>query len=670
MSTRRKGNFVKEVATLGDVALNIGLLAHVDAGKTTVTERFLCLSGQTRTAGSVDEGTTHTDFLSVERERGISVRSAVTALSWQGQDINLIDTPGHVDFAAEVERSLAVLDAAILIVSAAEGVQAQTELLWQALKATKTPTFFFLNKIDRPGVGTEQVMDEITRRFTPHILRLTTHTGEGGRDCNVALRRFSDPDFAEEVAAACGEFDEVLAEQYLLGETLSESELKQAIRTAVVEGNVCPVLCGSALADTGIDLLLTALTDYASPSGNDPEGADLSGIVFKIQQDKQMGKLSFVRLFGGELHNRDTVLLPGGEHKITQIRRCHADRFTDVGVAKRGDVAAVCGLSSAKVGDILGRKSEKLKEYALSVPLLKVRVLHSPDVSVATVLTAFRELAEEDPKLDVCYNEDEKEIDISITGTVQLEILMVLCKERYNLNVTFSPPTVIYKETPLSHGFGYDAYTMPKPCWAVIKFEIEPAPRGSGVTYKSIVPNGKILYRYQNHIAACLPDALKQGAYNWEVTDLNITLVDGGSHHIHTHPLDFFLCTPLALMDGLLHTGTGLMEPINRIRVVAPEEYAGRIIGDMVAMRGVYDSPVIADGRITLEADVPVAESLDYSVRLASATGGKARLSSRFLQYDLCPPGVGQPAKRRGPDPRDRAKWILYHRNAMRDSDK
>lgn len=656
--------------SVSTTALNIGLLAHVDAGKTTVTEKFLCLSGQTRTAGSVDEGTTRTDFLSVERERGISVRSAVTALSWKGRDINLIDTPGHVDFAAEVERSLVVLDTAVLIVSAAEGIQAQTELLWQALSATATPTFFFLNKIDRPGVGTAAVLDELHRRFTPHLLLLTEHTGEGSRDCTVSLRSFDDPAFAEEVAAACGEFDDDLAEAYLLGETLTADRLQAALAACVAKGQVCPVLCGSALTDTGVDLLLDALTSYASPVRNDPEEADLSGVVFKIEHDKTMGKVSFVRLYGGELRNRDTILLPGGEHKITQIRRCHADRFTDVGVAKRGDVAAICGLSSAKVGDVLGRKSDLLKEYALSVPLLKVRVQHSDQLSVASVLTSFRELAEEDPKLDVCYNEDEKEIDISITGTVQLEILTALCKERYGFDVTFSPPTVIYKETPLSHGFGFDAYTMPKPCWAVIKFEIEPGPRGSGLVYKSVVPNGKILYRYQNHIATCLPDALKQGVYNWEVTDLKVTLVDGGSHHIHTHPLDFFLCTPLALIDGLQNTGTGLMEPINRIRVVAPEEFAGRIIGDMVAMRGQYDSPVIADGRITLEAEVPVAESLDYSVRLAAATGGKARLSSRFLRYDLCPPGVGQPTKRRGPDPRDRAKWILYHRNAMRDSEK
>lgn len=635
-------------------ALNIGLLAHVDAGKTTVTEKFLCLAGQTRRAGSVDDGTTHTDFLSVERERGISVRAAVTGVDYHGHIVNLIDTPGHVDFAAEVERSLSVLDAAVLIVSAAEGIQAQTELLWQALRAVNVPTFFFLNKIDRPGVGSEGVLRELRERFSPHLAVLTSHTGEGSRDLTVTYAPFS-----EEVVAACADFDDALAEKYLGNEEISEAELRQSLRERVKACEVFPVLCGSALCDAGVSFLLDALCDFASPRNN--ESDELSGVVFKIEHDKAMGKVSFVRLFGGELHNRDTV----GEQKITQIRRPFADKFTDVGVMKRGDVAAVCGLSDAKVGDILGSKSELLQSYALSVPLLTVRVLHGDDIPVGTVLTAFRELSEEDPKLAVTYNEDEKEIDISITGTVQLEILTSLVKERYGIDVSFSPPTVIYKETPLSHGFGYDAYTMPKPCWAVIKFEIEPAPRGSGLTYKSVVPNGKILYRYQNHIETCLPEALKQGVYNWEVTDLKVTLVDGGSHHIHTHPLDFFLCTPLALMDGLLHTGTGLMEPLHRVRIAAPEEYAGRLLGDMIAMRGVYDSPVISNGRVLLEADLPVAESLDYPVKLAAATSGKAQMSAKFIGYELCPPGVGQATKRRGVDPRDRAKWILAHRGAI-----
>jgi len=637
-------------------AVNIGLLAHVDAGKTTVTEKLLCLAGQTRRAGSVDEGTTHTDFLQVERERGISVRAAVTGLTWRGQSVNLIDTPGHVDFAAEVERSLSVLDAAVLIVSAAEGVQAQTELLWQALRAVKVPTFFFINKIDRPGVGSEGVLCDLRARFSPHLLPLSSHTGEGSRTLTV-----SPLPLDETVIQAVADFDDYLAEKYLGGEEISAEELQSSLRERVKNGELFPVLCGSALCDAGVDLLLDTLVTFASPRNNENDA--LSGVVFKIEHDKAMGKVSFVRLFGGELKNRDAV----GEQKITQIRRPFADKFTDVGVMTCGDVAAVCGLSNAKVGDILGEKSELLRDYALSVPLLTVRVLHAADIPVGTVLSAFRELAEEDPKLNVTYNEDEKEIDISITGTVQLEILTSLVKERYGFAVTFSSPTVIYKETPLSHGFGFDAYTMPKPCWAVIKFEIEPAERGSGLHYHSVVPDGKILYRYQNHIETCLPEALKQGVYNWEVTDLKVTLVDGGSHHIHTHPLDFFLCTPLALMDGLLHTGTGLLEPLQRVKIAAPEEFAGRILGDIIAMRGVYDSPVIANGRFILEADLPVAESLDYSVRLAAATGGKAQMSARFLRYELCPPGVGQPTKRRGVDPRDRAKWILSHRGAYRE---
>ena len=647
--------------------LNIGLLAHVDAGKTTLTEKLLLLSGQTRKAGSVDDGTTHTDFLSVERERGISVKSAVTSIEYKGRRINIIDTPGHVDFAAEVERSLCVLDLAVLIISAAEGIQAQTEILFNALKATKTNIVIFINKTDRPGVGVDAVLNAIRTDFDKNVLLMTEVSGEGSRETSVKLKPFTGV-FANEITALCGEFDDSLAEKYITGEDISESELKASLATSVNAGKIIPVFCGSAQNDVGVNELLDFIAEYMRPVRN-LEGDALSGVIFKLEHDKSMGKISYVRLFSGELKNRDSIILPHGENKITQIRRPFADKYTDVGILTKGDVAAVCGLSNAKVGDIIGERNGLLRDYALSVPLLRVRVLHGDNVSVSQVLTAFRELSEEDPKLDCEYNEDEKEIDISITGMIQLEILSSLVRERYGFDVTFSEPTVIYKETPSSHGFGYDAYTMPKPCWAVIKFEIEPLPRGSGLQYSSIVPNGKILYRYQRHIETCLPEALKQGVYNWEVVDLKVTLVDGGSHHIHTHPLDFFLCTPLALIDGLQNTGTTLLEPVNTLRITAPEEYAGRIIGDMVAMRGVYDSPVIKNGSITLESHVPLSESMDYAVRLAMATSGKAVMSSRFYQYDICPEGLGKATKRRGVDPRDRAKWILYHRNAMRDAD-
>jgi ribosomal protection tetracycline resistance protein len=297
---------------------------------------------------------------------------------------------------------------------------------------------------------------------------------------------------------------------------------------------------------------------------------------------------------------------------------------------------------------------------------MKVQVIPGRQEDLYPAITAFEELSAEDPQLNMEYYPDEKEIDISITGTIQLEILSAVVKERYGLEVSFSPPTVIYQETPSKSGNGYEAYTMPKPCWAVISLDIEPGERGSGLEYHSVVPNDRIFYRYQHHIEISVPRALKQGLYNWEVTDLKVVLVGGGHHTVHTHPMDFFLATPMAVMNGLKNTGTTLLEPMIMMRITAPEEFTGKVIGDMISMRGAYEAPSISGGMFTLEAKVPVATSLEYAIRLASMTAGRGILSTRFAGYEECPLELGKTAKRRGVNPLDREKWILTQRSAMK----
>ena len=650
--------------------VNIGLVAHVDAGKTTLTEQLLLRAGVLRQAGAVDSGTTRTDTMAVERERGISVKAASVSLVHDGVRLNVIDTPGHVDFAAEVERALSVLDTAVIVISAVEGVQAQTELLYEALRATHTNVVFFINKIDRTGSNTAAVVEQIKEKFTTRLLPFNRVEHEGDREAAVS----PIPLTADSMQEAAAEGDEALLERYLGGEALSAEEVKAALATVIAGGEVCPLLFGSSLYGLGTEQLLNLLTTFGQPIKNDREHPDtLSGVVYRITHDKAMGRVAHVRLFGGTLRNRDSVKLtpagglPADEEvempKITQIRRYDGERFTDTGEATCGDVVALCGLANARVSDILGEVSERL-HYPLSVPLLQVQVLPpTPEV-----LVAFRELAAEDPHLNVEYNQEEKEITIHITGTVQLEILRAVVRERYGLEVQFSPPSVIYKETPLKVGYGHEAYTMPKPCWAVIDLKIEPLARGAGYRFESVVQPKYIQYKYQTHIETELPRALKQGIYNWEVTDLKVTLVGGGDHVQHTHPLDFFLATPLALIHGLEDTGTTLLEPMQQWRISADEALVGRVIGDIIAMRGSYDSPVITNGQFIMEARVPVASSMDYAVRFASLTSGRGMLSVRFDGYEPCPLELGAVAKRRGCDPRDRAKWILTHRGAMQES--
>ena len=644
--------------------ITIGVVAHVDAGKTTLTEQLLYRAGVLRQAGSVDQGTAQTDFLEVERSRGISVKASSARLQRGNMQVNIIDTPGHVDFASEVERALSVLDAAVLVVSAADGIEAQTELLWEALQATGTNTLFFQNKLDRAGSDTAGLLSELREKFTPHILPLVRCTGEGSRDCAVALRSLSEPDFYNEVLEMVAGLDDRIMEKYINDTPVEREELAAALGELIREGKVCPALSGSAFFGVGVEELLQVLEDCVEPVRDDPEDK-LSGVVYRVTHDKTMGRVAHVRMFGGCIQNRDTVRLSSGEEgKVSQIRRYFGSRFTDVGEARRGDVAALCGLQNARVGDIIGEAAH-LAGYELSVPLLKVRALPEKPEELYPLMTALTELAAEDPKLDMEFIPEEQEIDIHITGAIQLEILEALLKNRYHLGVTFSSPTVIYKETPLRAGRGFTAYTMPKPCWAVIDLHIEPGPRGSGLQYHSQVPNNQIFYRYQNHIETAVPRALKQGLYNWEVTDLKVTLVGGEHHTVHTHPLDFFLATPMAVMNGLVNTGTTLLEPMQAVRISAPEEYVGKVIGDMIAMRGAFDSPVISGGRFVMEARVPAATFMDYTVRLASLTSGRGMISTRFAGYEPCPLELGAVAKRRGVNPLDREKWILTQRSAM-----
>lgn len=649
--------------------VNLGIVAHVDAGKTTLTEQLLYCGGATREAGSVDNGTARTDYLTVERERGISVTSSVASVERGGVRLNFIDTPGHVDFAAEVERSLRVLDAAVLVISAVEGVQSQTEILWEALRQTGTNVVLFLNKLDRVGSDTQAVLRTIREKFTPHLLCFTEASGEGERGCTVRLRSLDDPAFADEAAEAVAEFDDGVMERYLASEAIPAGELEAAVREQVNAGKLVPVLMGSAAQGVGVEELLDFLAETVRPVRN-REDDKLSAVVYKITHDKTMGRIAHVRLFGGVIKNRDSVLLPSAEEpqKITQIRRYNGGRFTDVGEVKRGEIAALCGLSNARIADVIGEVGG-LAEYELSTPLFRVKCQPADsdagEEKIRALLRAFEELSAEDPQLDAQFNPEERELDVNITGVIQLEILTALLRERYGLEASFSPPTVIYRETPAGPGNGFDAYTMPKPCWAVVSLDMEPLPRGSGLQFSSVVPNDKMFYRYQNHVEIALRRALKQGLYGWEVVDLKVTLVDGEHHTIHTHPLDFFLCTPIAFMKGLQNCGSTLLEPMQTARIIVPEEFAGKIIGDVIAMRGESDSPVIQGGTFSTEAILPVSTSMDYGVKLASMTSGRGVFSTRFAGYRECPLELGATTPRRGVNPLDRDRWILTQRGAI-----
>ncbi|MBB3110719.1 ribosomal protection tetracycline resistance protein [Paenibacillus phyllosphaerae] len=651
---------------------NVGLFAHVDAGKTTTTEQMLYNSGQLRALGSVDSGTTQTDWLDVERERGISVRAAVTRLTWGDTAINLVDTPGHVDFLAEVERSLRVMDGAVLIVSAAEGVQAQTEVIWQALRAQRIPTLIYVNKMDRIGANQDRVLGQIHRLLTKQAAPVNAPDGAEGAFASVhgLLAEDKLPAWAaayrEQLAAMCAERSEEAMEAYLEEGRLSDEALQSLLIEGTHSCELFPVLFGASGRGIGVTELLEAVVRLLPPPAIHPEG-EVSGVVFKIERDPAMGRIAYVRLYGGTIRNRESIRNHSRdlEEKVTQIRRIIGQRTEDIGLLAAGDIAAVYGWSRARIGDIVGSPAHVPGEQRLAVPLLTVQVHWRSEAEYPAVVAAFQELADEDPQLDLQWMQDERELHLKVMGQIQMEVLAHMLLSRFGLEVTFGAPTVIYKETPAAIGEGFVAYLAPKPCWAILRFHIEPGPRGSGVVYSSVVRNERLLDSYQNEVARRVPEALQQGLRGWEVTDVRITLVEGEHHVWHTHPLDFVIATPMGIMDGLANTGTKLLEPLLRFRLSVPEEYGGKLMNELMLMRAEFESPTVHGERMEIEGLLPVAASLDFPARLGSMTKGRGTLSAFFAGYQECPPDVEAERTRRGVNPLDQAKYILAVRNAL-----
>ena len=660
---------------------NIGILAHVDSGKTTLTEQLLYLTGAIRSAGTVDSGTTATDSLSVEKQRGISVRTATATAKWKDTTINIIDTPGHIDFAGEVERALAALDYAIVIVSAVEGVRAHTENILKSLEKAMLPCLVFVNKIDRAGSDFSKVIDELRQLSDRGYIVLTDIENEGTENCKI--QEYKEDIFRTIATEALADINDEAAETFIEDNILTKQKVDEIIKKEIAACKLIPVVSGSAKHSVGIKELADILVKYM-PDSSRRATDDLCGIIFKIEHDKSLGKISHIRLFGGEISNRDEIELLAPKktqiivsdaveieeetsvrEKVSQIKKFCGAKSTDTGIIKSGDVAAVCGLPSAKNGFYIG-KALTSEAPGLVNPFLRVKVTPSDSdpLKLPALAQAMNELSDEEPYMDAKWENGQKEITISTTGKIQLEVLSNLLKERYNIDAQFSPPTVIYKETPSSAGIGHASYTMPKPCWAVVDFRIEPMPRGYGVSYHGRLPEDQCRYRYQSHIHTSFNRCLKQGLYGWEVTDFRCTLTGGEHHNMHTHPLDFFVCTPMAFMNGLQSVGSTILEPLLKIRIVAPEELSGKIFSEIIRMGGEYDSPVMHSGMITIEAIVPVAAAMNFPEKLAAMTSGKAVLSQDFYGYRECNDGPEHMNPRNGVNPLDRSKWILYARGA------
>lgn len=661
---------------------NIGIVAHVDAGKTTLTEQMLYQGGAIAELGRVDHGTAHSDDLPVERQRGISVRMAAQVLAWRHAWIGLVDTPGHADFAAEVERSLRILDGAILLVSAVDGIQSHTRSLWRALQQLGIPCLVCINKMDRQGARPLEVIAELKQQLDMHPVPVQTAANWGSTACSINNLLPYSPDldpaadgeilsFAQQepLLEALAEVDAVALDAYVEEQPLAPKDLVRMLAGYTAATAVVPMFFGAALHGVGVVELMDGILQLVPRdlrTAPDPR-APLGALVFKLEHDPRQGRRTYIRIFQGAAAIRDSVRnsTQGTEGKLTAVHRLQPPHTPRDSWAGPGHLAVVQGLPDAQVGDVLGDEAAIPPPCTMAQPLLRIQVHPHAESQFTALGQALEQLSAEDPALALEWWREERELYIHMMGSIQMEILTALLQERYGLDVVFGPPTVVYRERLAEAAEGYVEYTMPKPCWAKLRFRMEPLPAGSGLHFASQVNYDILPLRYQKQVEAAVPGALEQGLLGWPVVDIGITLIDGEYHLEHTKAPDFTVATPMGIMAGLQSGGVRLQEPVEAVLIHAPEELTSRLLGDITGMRGRFATPTMQDGTVSIEAWIPTAEFLDYPVTLASLSGGRAVMSKWFHGYQEAPPDVRAERKRRGVNPLDRARYILWIRNAL-----
>ena len=646
--------------------LNIAILAHADAGKTSLVEQFLHKSGQSKHLGSVDKGTTVSDTDPLEIERGISIKLSDISFEYKNCVFNIIDTPGHVDFSSEVEYALKAIDMGILLVSAVEGLQSQTLTLLHALEKLEIPSVIFINKIDREGTQIDEILDELKRESK---LKNIIFCKLEERNNLVCPDIFSEEFNQENLIDSLSDKDESLLNAYLNEEKITPKSLKESFKTQFLENQVRPILLGSAKEGSGIQYLLDNIVDYGDFNKPKNENEELSATVFKISEDKQMGTIAHVRVISGTIENRKEIWNQRSSKmlKPSRINITTNQKLKIVNQLTTNEIGLIAGLSDIRTGDTLGTK-EFHNEMPLDSPLMTVEVEAKNQSDYTKLANAFGVMNASNPLLNLQWLREEQKFHLDVRGTMQIEILESELQNKYSIEAIFSSPNIKYKETPKQKAEGYVCYWMPKPCWAIIKFEIEPAERGSGISFKSIVPLNAVSQKYQNEVEKTIPKALEQGIKGWPVTDIKITMIEGEEHNVHTRPSDFVIATPMGIMEGLTNTGTSLLEPILEFKMQIPEELLGEIISDVTKMRGSIESPNIKNGKAYLEGKFPLASSLEYSIKFNSKTKGKGKLLTKLVGYEICEDDLGVIRPFNGINPLDTAKYILKARKAITES--
>ncbi len=665
---------------------NIGVIAHIDAGKTTTTERILFYTGKTYRLGSVDDGTTVTDWMEQERERGITIVSAAVSAEWKGYQVNIIDTPGHIDFTAEVQRSLRVLDGGVVIFDAVQGVEPQSETVWRQADRYGVPRICFVNKMDRVGASYESTIESIRDRLgaNPVVMQIpmgfeatfhgvinvleqmaTLWEDDLGKD----PKQVEIPDELKEQAQEAranlveriAELDDELTVKYLEGQEISLDELKAALRRSVIAGKATPVFCGSSLRNKGVQILLDAVIDYLpSPAdippvkGTDPDNeeevielpaddsAPMSALVFKIVTDPYVGRLAYFRVYSGVVNQGAMVLntSKGKRERIGRLIRMYADRREDITEVRAGDIGAVLGFKETFTGDTLcDNKKVVLENITFPEPVISIAIEPKSTADQDKMGEALRKLSEEDPTFRVRSDENTGQTIISGMGELHLDVLVDRMLREFKVQANVGRPRVAYRESitrpveKLSHK--YAKQTGGRGQYGHVVISLEPGDRGSGILFENKIVGGAIPKEYIPAVEKGIVEAADSGVLaGYPVVDMKITLTDGSYHEVDSSEMAFKIAASMAFKEGVQKGGPVLLEPMMKVEVVVPEDYLGEIIGQVNSRRGNVLGMEMRPGNAqAVRAMVPLAEMFGYATELRSATQGRGVFSMEFDHY-------------------------------------
>ena len=671
---------------------NIGFIAHIDAGKTTMTERVLFFAGRTHRLGNVDDGNTVMDWMPQERERGITITAAATACEWGGYDVNIIDTPGHVDFTAEVERSLRVLDGGVVIFDAVAGVQPQSETVWRQANKYQVPRVCFVNKMDRPGADFARTVDMIRDRLSARPVPVQLPIGaESTFTGMVDLVRQKALLYGEEVGAPTeapipaelqdeadryrdllmervAETDDALLEKYLDGEEFSEEELVAALRKATLSNTLVPVLCGTALRNRGIHPLLDAVIDYLpspldvpSVEGMDPRSEEpivlkadpsesLAALAFKVAADPYIGRLVFVRVYSGKLKAGSYVYNASKEtdERIARLVLMHANHREDVPVLNAGQIGAVVGLKNTFTGETIcdGVSPVVLEPPSFPDPVISVSVEPRTQADQERLEESLRKLSDEDPTFVVRYDKESGQTIISGMGELHLDVLVDRLRREFNVQAQVGRPRVSYREAirqAVRVEGRFVRQTGGHGQYGHVWLELEPQERGTGFVFEDKIVGGVVPREYINPVRAGAMEALDSGAIaGYPVVDIKVSLVDGSFHPVDSSEIAFKIAGSMAVKEGLRRGKPVLMEPYIQTEVVTPGEFLGEVLGDLSGKRArVQNIEGVGDIQ-TIRALVPLAEMFGYATTVRSLTQGRASHSMEFHHYEEVPDSVAQ----------------------------